>query len=97
MSASIEQRNQEATVYIGNLEEKVTDELLWELMLQCGPVVNVHMPKDKVTGKHQGYGFVEFRGEEDAEYAIKIMNMVKMYGKPIKVNKASQDKKQLDI
>lgn len=66
-------------------------------MLQAGPVVNVHMPKDKVTGKHQGYGFVEFRGEEDAEYAIKVMNMVKMYGKPIKVNKASQDKKQLDI
>lgn len=66
-------------------------------MLQAGPVVTVHMPKDKVTGKHQGYGFVEFRGEEDAEYAIKVMNMVKMYGKPIKVNKASQDKKQLDI
>ena len=43
-------------------------------MLQAGPVINVHMPKDKVTGLHQGYGFVEFRGEEDAEYAIKVMN-----------------------
>jgi RNA recognition motif-containing protein len=38
------------------------------------------MPKDKVTGKHQGYGFVEFRGEEDAEYAIKVMNMVTLKG-----------------
>ena len=66
-------------------------------MVQAGPVVGVHMPKDKVTGKHQGYGFVEFRGEEDAEYAIKVMNMVKMYGKPVKVNKASSDKRQLDI
>lgn len=97
MSASIEQRNQDATVYVGNLDEKVDDELLWELMLQAGPVVNVHMPKDKVSGIHQNYGFVEFRSEDDAEYAMKIMNMIKLYGKPIKVNKASQDKLQTDV
>lgn len=49
--------------------------------------VNVHMPKDRVTQSHQGYGFVEFLGEDDADYAIKIMNMIKLYGKPIRVNK----------
>lgn len=47
------------------------------------------MPKDRVTMLHQGYGFVEFMGEEDADYSIKIMNMIKLYGKPIRVNKAS--------
>lgn len=45
------------------------------------------MPKDRVTQNHQGYGFVEFLGEEDADYAIKIMNMIKVHGKPIRVNK----------
>jgi RNA recognition motif-containing protein len=30
--------------------------------------VNVYMPKDRVTTQHQGYGFVEFRTEEDADY-----------------------------
>lgn len=45
------------------------------------------MPKDRVTQMHQGYGFVEFMSEEDADYAIKIMNMIKLYGKPIRVNK----------
>lgn len=49
--------------------------------------VNVHLPKDRITGNHQGYAFVEFLGEEDADYAIKIMNMIKLYGKPIRVNK----------
>ena len=49
--------------------------------------VNVHMPKDRVTGSNLGYGFVEFLGEEDAEYALKIMNMINLYGKPIRVNK----------
>ena len=50
-------------------------------------LVNVHMPKDRITQAHQGYGFVEFMGEDDADYAIKIMNMIKVYGKPIRVNK----------
>lgn len=49
--------------------------------------VNLHVPKDRVTGHHQSYGFVEFLGEEDADYAIKILNMIKLYGKPIRVNK----------
>lgn len=36
---------------------------------------------------HQGYGFCEFLTEDDAEYACKIMNQIKLYGKPIRVNK----------
>lgn len=43
------------------------------------------------------YGFVEFMSEEDADYAMKIMNMIKLYGKPIRVNKASAHQKNLDI
>lgn len=97
MSAAIEQRNQEATCYVGNLDEKVSEELLWEFMLQVGPVINVFMPKDKVSGKYLGYGFVEYRSEDDAEYAIKVLNMVKLFMKPVKVNKASQDKKNMEV
>jgi splicing factor 3B subunit 4 len=41
---------------------------LCELFLQAGPVTNVYVPKDRVTNTHQGYGFVEFRNEEDADY-----------------------------
>uniref|UniRef100_T1J4C6 Splicing factor 3B subunit 4 n=1 Tax=Strigamia maritima TaxID=126957 RepID=T1J4C6_STRMM len=93
----ISERNQDATIYVGGLDEKVSEALLWELFVQAGPVVNVHMPKDRVTQQHQGYGFVEFMGEEDADYAIKIMNMIKLYGKPIRVNKASAHQKNLDV
>ena len=56
--------------------------------------MNVHLPKDRVTQTHQGYGFVEFISEEDAEYAAKIMNQIRLYGKPIRVNKASADKQK---
>ncbi|XP_063907568.1 splicing factor 3B subunit 4 [Zophobas morio] len=93
----IAERNRDATIYVGGLDDKVTESLLWELFVQSGPLVNVHMPKDRVTMMHQGYGFVEFMGEEDADYAIKIMNMIKLYGKPIRVNKASAHQKNLDV
>eukprot|EP00126_Sphaerothecum_destruens_P007235 Sdes_comp19751_c0_seq1m11782 len=91
------ERNQDATLYAGNLDEKVTDALLWELFTQMGPVLHIHLPKDRISQSHQGYGFVEFQSEQDADYALKIMNMIKLYGKPIRVNKASADKKNLDV
>ena len=88
------EQDKEATVYVGNLDERVDDKLIWELMLQAGRIANVHLPKDRVTQTHQGYGFVEFQSEEDAEYAAKIMNQVRLWGKPIRVNKASADKQK---
>lgn len=59
--------------------------------------MNVYLPKDRVTNQHQGYGFVEFRSEEDADYAIKVLNMVKLYGKPLRVNKSAQDRTLQDV
>ncbi|KAI1255908.1 hypothetical protein MGN70_002649 [Eutypa lata] len=92
------EQDKEATVYVGNIDERAPDALIWELMVQAGPVVNVHLPKDRVTQSHQGFGFVEFNGEVDADYAAKIMNGIRLYGKPLRVNKASADKqKPLEI
>lgn len=90
-------RNQEATIYIGNLDEAATESLLYELFVQAGPVVHVHIPRDRITQAHQGYGFVEFQSEEDADYAIKIMNGIRLHGKVLRINRSSQDKKTLDV
>lgn len=93
----VTERNQDATLYVGGLDDRCTEEILWELFTQAGPVVNVHLPRDKITGNHQGYGFVEFTSEADAEYAMKVMNLVKVYGKPLRANKASAHQKNQDI
>lgn len=42
-------------------------------------VVNVYVPKDRVTNLHQGYGFVEFRSEEDADYVSLLFCEVIVY------------------
>lgn len=88
------EQDKDSTIYVGNLDERVTDALVWELFLQAGRIVNVHLPKDRVTQTHQGYGFVEFISEEDAEYAARIMSQIRLYGKQIRVNKASADKQR---
>lgn len=38
--------------------------------------MNVYVPKDRVTNLHQGYGFVEFRSEEDADYVSEILSQI---------------------
>lgn len=84
-------------MWVGGLDPQVTEEMIWELMLQAGPVTNVHVPRDQVTTQHQGYAFVEYRGVEDAEYAIRVLNMTKLFTKPIRVNKASKEKREEEI
>lgn len=94
MSAATQhhQRNQEATCHVSNLDPQVTEDLVWEIFVQCGPVASVFMPKDKVTGSHYGYGFVEFKQASDAVYAHKIMNMVKVFDSPMRVSRSSVDR-----
>ncbi len=36
--AAPQERNQDATVYVGDLDPQVNEALVWELMLQAGPV-----------------------------------------------------------
>jgi len=82
-------RNPECTCFIGSVDVKVTEELLWELGTQVGPVQSVYLPKDRVSGANSGYGFMEFRTPEDAAYATKVLNMIKVYDKPIRVAPAN--------
>ena len=93
----IYERNQDATIYVGNVDQKCQEEILWELFTQCGPVVNVYLPRDRITGQHPGYAFIEFKTEVDAEYAIKIMHMQKLYNRPLKINRSTQDKNTQEI
>ncbi|KAL5729426.1 hypothetical protein ACHQM5_002381 [Ranunculus cassubicifolius] len=82
-------RNQDATIYVGNLSP--------QLFAQVGVINNIYVPKDRVTNLPQGYAFVEFNREQDADYAIKVLPMIKLYGQPIRINMASQSGKPVDV
>lgn len=81
------ERNQESSIYIGNLDDKMTESLLYELFIQVGPVVSIHLPKDRILKTHQGYGFIEFENQHDVEYAEKVLQGIRLYGKSLKINR----------
>ncbi|KAK6276971.1 hypothetical protein POUND7_017294 [Theobroma cacao] len=57
-------------VYISNLDEKVSDRVLYDILIQAGRMVNLYIRQDKKTDKPKGFAFVEYDIEEIAEYAI---------------------------
>ncbi|XP_040832901.1 RNA-binding protein 7 isoform X1 [Ochotona curzoniae] len=84
------------TLFVGNLETKVTEELLFELFHQAGPVIKVKIPTDK-DGKPKQFAFVNFKHEVSVPYAMNLLNGIKLFGRPIKIqfrsgsSHASQD------
>ena len=74
----------DCTLFVGNLETKLTEELLFELFHQAGPVIKVKIPKDK-DGKPKQFAFVNFKHEVSVPYAINLLNGIKLYGRPIKI------------
>jgi RNA recognition motif-containing protein len=48
-----------AEVFVRNLDPRVTEELLCELFLQCGPIARVHIPVVRFRGR--GFGAVHSR------------------------------------
>ena len=95
-AANTVHRNHDATVYVGNLDTQVTESLLLELFSQCGAVVSCYLPKDKLSGNPCGYGFIELGAAADADYAIKIMSMIKLFNKPLRVSYSSQSGSSAD-
>lgn len=91
------ERNAEATLHIGQLDDKVSDELLWEFMQQASPVKHVYIPRDRITGKHFGYGFCEFHTPLDAAYALKILNMVRLFDKSVRLSQSAVDRRTQDV
>lgn len=72
------------TLFVGNLDSNVTEELLFELFLQAGPLTNVKIPKDK-DGKPKMFAFVNFKHEASVPYGMELLNGTQLFGRPIKV------------
>lgn len=58
------------TIYVGNLPEGVTEQMLFAFFNTFGEIKSVQIPIDHVTEKQRGFGFVEFDEIEDAAAAI---------------------------
>ncbi len=67
--------------YVGGLEESINEAVLHAAFIPFGEVKDVSVPLDHATGKHRGFGFVEYEEKEDAADAIDNMNNAELYSK----------------
>ncbi|OCT72339.1 hypothetical protein XELAEV_18035314mg [Xenopus laevis] len=79
------------TLFVGNLDPRATEELLFELFLQAGPAFSVKIPKDK-DGKPKQFAFVNFKHEESVPYGMSLLNGIKLFGRPLKIQYRSGSK-----
>ncbi|KAJ1254847.1 hypothetical protein BS78_09G153200 [Paspalum vaginatum] len=86
-------RNPGCTVFIGNLDDKVPERVLYEILIQVGRVVDLHIPRDKETSRSKGYAFAEYETEEIAQYAVKLFSgLVRLHNKTLRFAISGQDK-----
>lgn len=83
------------TIWCGNLSDKVTEEILYELFLQAGPVRRVKIPKDK-DGRQQSYGFVTFKHIESVRYAITLLEGISLYERRLNLKPRQRQDQSLD-
>eukprot|EP00249_Psilotum_nudum_P004545 c18061_g1_i1 orf=138-599(+) len=85
--------NPQATLYIGNLDERVDERVLYEIMVQAGPLIDVYIPRDRGAGRHKGYGFAEFTSAQSAQYALNLFaGIVFLHNKQLRLALSGQDK-----
>ncbi|XP_068216645.1 RNA-binding protein 7 [Palaemon carinicauda] len=71
-------------VWVGNLDDRVNEDLIYELFLQAGPIEYVKQPKDKASGRKKNFAFVGFKHECSVPYSIALLNNVKLFGRNIR-------------
>ncbi|KAM3615375.1 uncharacterized protein V6R79_001190 [Siganus canaliculatus] len=72
------------TLFIRNLDSRVTEELLFELFVQAGPLIKTKIPKDP-DGKQKTFGFAVYKHEVSAPYAMQLLNGISLYGRSLHV------------
>ncbi|KAG1466044.1 hypothetical protein G6F46_000274 [Rhizopus delemar] len=72
-------------LYIKNLAEDVTDEILINNFLPYGTITSAKIMKDESTGAPKGFGFVCFSSSDEANRAVAEMNGRFISSKPIYV------------
>ena len=86
-----------STVYVGNLDNAVTQSTLHAAFVPFGEIADVSLPKPELpssTDPHRGFGYVEFEEAIDAKEAIANMDQSELYGRVIKVAAAKPQKEQ---
>ena len=58
---------------------------MYEILIQVGRVVDLHIPRDKETSRPKGFAFAEYETEEIAQYAVRLFSgLVRLHNRTLK-------------
>ncbi|KAL0326444.1 UNVERIFIED_CONTAM: RNA-binding protein 7 [Sesamum radiatum] len=81
---------------VGNLDERVSDRVLYDILIQAGRLVDLYIPRDKETDKPKGYAFAQYESQDIAHYAVNLFSgLVTLYRRTLKFALSGQDKSSL--
>lgn len=75
-------------IYVGNLNYRVKEAELQQVMEDYGTVVSTKIITDRETGRSKGFGFVEMENDNDAMNAINELNGAEFAGRTMVVKEA---------
>lgn len=68
------------SILTGNSDERVSDRVLYDIYIQAGRIVDLHIPRDRETDKPRGCAFTKYESEQIAEYVVKLFSgLVTLY------------------
>ena len=73
------------TLWCGSINERVNENILFELFLNAGPLERVSIPKDRDSGRQKGYAFIVFQHVESIKYAFELLNGTELFRQPIRL------------
>jgi RNA recognition motif-containing protein len=75
-------------IYVGNLSFDITEQDLRDMFSEHGPVNEINVIMDKMTGRARGFAFVTMNTQEGAGAAIEKLNGKEWKGRALTVNEA---------
>lgn len=75
-------------LYVGNLAFETTENDLQDLFEQHGPVKEVNLINDRMTGRSRGFGFVTMESNAAGQAAMSALNGKELHNRALTVNEA---------
>lgn len=75
-------------IYVGNVGVNVSEEQLRNLFSAYGTVKSVKIIKDRLSGEHRGFAFVEMGTMDEGKAALEALNGAELGGQRLRINEA---------
>uniref|UniRef100_A0A8C5Q506 Poly(U) binding splicing factor 60 n=1 Tax=Leptobrachium leishanense TaxID=445787 RepID=A0A8C5Q506_9ANUR len=75
-------------IYVASVHQDLSDDDIKSVFEAFGKIKSCMLARDPTTGKHKGYGFIEYEKGQSSQDAVSSMNLFDLGGQYLRVGKA---------